>query len=33
VITGKTALPVGREKTQRIPALAAPGIRHLSTFQ
>ena len=32
-MAGKAALPVGREEPQRIPALAPPGVRHLSAFE
>ena len=28
----KTALPVGCEQAQRVPALVPPGIRHLAAF-
>jgi hypothetical protein len=33
VMTGETALPVGCEEPQRIPAFTAPGIRYFASFE
>ena len=32
-IPGQPALPVGRQQPQRVPALAAPGVRHLAALE
>ena len=33
VIAGQTALPVGRQQPQRVPALAPPGVRDLAALE
>ena len=32
-IAGQSALPVGRQQPQRVPALAPPGVRHLAALE
>ena len=32
-IAGQAALPVRRQQPQRVPALAAPGVRHLAALE
>jgi hypothetical protein len=32
-MTRETALPVGCEETQRIPAFATPGVRYFASFE
>jgi len=32
-IAGQATLPIGRQQAQRIPALGAPGIRHLAALE
>ena len=33
VMAGESALPVGRQQPQRVPALAPPGVRHLPALE
>ena len=33
VMVGQPALPVGRQQSQRVPALAPPGVRHLPALE